>query len=75
MTTRKSTNLKKAYEKDLETCRNINELVWIYTDFSKDENLTCDDLLSLVRNSNGKRSVFEKKGDRFRRAARPECRR
>lgn len=74
MTTRTSTKLTKSYEKDLESCRSINELVWIYTDFSEDQNLTCDDLNKLIRAYRTMRTAFEKKGDTFRRATRPECR-
>ena len=75
MTNRKSTKLRKAYTKDLESCKNVNELVWIYTDFAQDMELTCDDLGILIDDCRAKRAAFEKKGDRFSRATRPECRR
>ena len=74
MTTRTSTRAKKTYTKDLEACRNINELVWIYTDFAKDSTLTCDDLYELIRDCKAKRAAFEKAGDRYSRATRPACR-
>ena len=74
MTNRKSSKLRKAYTKDLESCRNVNELVWIYTDFAQDIELTGDDLGILIADCRSKRAAFEKKGDRFTRATRPECR-
>ena len=63
------------YKKDLESCKNVNELIWIYADFAQDMGLTCDDLYILIDDCRMKRAAFEMKGDRFTRATRPECRR
>ena len=69
-----SKKAKRAYEKDLESCKNINELVWIYTDIAQDRNLDCTDLFSLIDSYKAKRAGFEKQGDKYSRATRPECR-
>ena len=69
-----STKIRKGFEKDLANCKNINELVWIYTDMAQNMALSCDDLLSLIRNYETRRTAFEKDGDKYRRATRPEFR-
>lgn len=71
MTTKTSTKIKKGFEKDLEACKNINELVWIYTEMAQNQSLTCDDLYSLIRNYKVKRTAFEQAGDKYSRATRP----
>ena len=68
---KKSTNLRKAYEKDLERSETINEIVWIETTFKQDTSLSCDDLLSLCRQARRKRLSLEKAGQKYTRAARP----
>ena len=40
LTTKESTRAKNVYRKDLDTCKNINELQWLYTDFAADQTLT-----------------------------------
>ena len=75
MTNRTSTKLQKAYMKDLESCKTIGELLWIYADFAQDMRLTCDDLDELIRDYCMKRATFEMRGDRPSRATRPACRR
>lgn len=74
LTTKESTKAKNGYRKDLDTCRNINELQWIYTDFAADQTLTCDDLYELIRYFKTKKAGFLAKGDRYTRATRPDCR-
>jgi len=68
---KKSTSLRKAYEKDLERAETINELVWISTTFKQDMNISCDDLLSLCRQASKKRIRLEKTGQKYTRATRP----
>jgi len=75
MTTKTSTKLKKAYEKDLAACKNINELVWIYTDIGQDNRLTCDDQLKLIRDYQARSDAFKKAGDKYSIARKPAFRR
>ena len=74
LTTKESTKAKKQYRIDLDSCKNVNELQWIYTDFAKDMTLTCDDLFELIRYFKEKKAGFIANGDRYSRAVRPECR-
>lgn len=74
LTTKESTKAKKQYKKDLDSCKSINELQWVYTDFAADQTLTCDDLFELIRDCKEKKAVFAAKGDRYTRAMKPECR-
>ena len=74
LTTKESTKAKTQYRNDLDSCRNLNELQWIYTDFAKDMALTCDDLFELIRHFKEKKAEFAACGDRYSRAVRPECR-
>ena len=74
LTTKESTKEKKQYRTDLDSCRNLNELQWIYTDFAKDMTLTCDDLFELIRHFDVLKTQFLADGDRYSRAVRPECR-
>ena len=74
LTTKESTKAKNRYRKDLDTCKSINELQWIYTDFASDMTLTCDDLFELIRHYKVLKAQFLAKGDRYTRATRPACR-
>ena len=74
MTTKTSTKVRKGFEKELAVCKNINELVWIYTDMAQNQSITCDDLYSLIRDYKARRTAFEKAGDKYSRATRPEFR-
>lgn len=71
---KKTTKIRKAYEKDLEKATTINELVWIDTDYKQNMELSCDDLFSLIDKSRAKRRAFEKAGQRYTRATRPAWR-
>ena len=67
--------IKRLDKKDLAACENINELVYSYTDFAKNDNLVVDDLLNLIRDYKARRSDFEKAGDKYTRATKPAFRR
>lgn len=73
-TTKESTKLKKAYKKDLESCKNMNELAWIKADICEDKNLTIDDQWDLFKEYDILKANFLIAGDTFRRATRPTCR-
>ena len=74
MTNKASAKIRKFFEAEIERATTVNEIVYIETEFKPETKLTCDDLLSLCRKSDAKRTALLGKGQKYTRATKPAWR-